>query len=114
MSETRESMYDSLPSASRYHFNSCAGPVPLPFIGNLHKVLGEGIHKVWPKWNKLYGPVYQVWWGATPAAIVTDCQAARYWSLLLLPASHAMLGLAQPGWSCRCHTPLPCCAGSSC
>lgn len=48
------------------------GPVPLPFIGNLHNLLGAQPHKSLANVGKKYGPIFSLRLGKTNIVVISS------------------------------------------
>ncbi|CAL8128972.1 unnamed protein product [Orchesella dallaii] len=62
-----------------------SGPPPLPFIGNIHQLLGKDVHLKFSKWVEEYGKLYTVQFGTKRALVISDPKLIK--ELFINPAS---------------------------
>ncbi|XP_059283178.1 geraniol 8-hydroxylase-like [Lycium ferocissimum] len=53
------------------------GPIHLPFIGNLHNLLGEQPHKSLARLGKKYGPIFSLKLGNTTTMVISSSAGAK-------------------------------------
>ena len=57
---------------SRLRYNLPPGPLPLPFVGNLHQFKTDRVHEQLFEWSKKYGPVLSIYLGQTLVLAIND------------------------------------------
>ncbi|EGC38751.1 hypothetical protein DICPUDRAFT_45676 [Dictyostelium purpureum] len=58
------------------HPNQLSGPIPIPFLGNLHQ-LGKLPHRTFMSLQKIYGPIFRLYFGDTYTVVVCSLDIAK-------------------------------------
>lgn len=53
------------------------GPRPNFIFGNLTEISRDGLHALFPKWTKKYGPIVGFYYGGRPQLLVNDSELIR-------------------------------------
>mmetsp|Transcript_16911 Transcript_16911/g.42333 ORF Transcript_16911/g.42333 Transcript_16911/m.42333 type:complete len:584 (-) Transcript_16911:349-2100(-) len=62
---------------TRWRYRKIPGPTGLPLVGSLVDMVRYDSTRFLQMCAAKYGPVFKVWWGATPWVVVCDLEAAR-------------------------------------